>query len=584
LEPALKIKIFLLSVFLLIAGIPASYSNAIPDEQFYFKINPPGPEYIGYASSNSFELRMSNSSYIQVKFKDIPQAEQLRAIDAIYECGKPNSRCVPNDQMVKNGLTGLYNSLLSSCSSTITVDCVSSLKVTKADGTIVTGKPTTEFSSHNPQDFIGDPAVNLPTSGSSFLYDIPELPHQGGTKYLVVAQLDGRKDSTSAKFSDPNLQMGIFAVSLVNGTFNPNTTPSDLTPSGRGPNGEPAKLAIGRNHPHLEQCIQQSRTQCAIPYPLPLDATFAMTVKLSSKINGWLHGRVSNASATLTTDADGSTRFEVTAKPVIVPMVGLFSKKSELTSELNSYYTNLPKPLGGTGLCQDFNETPQCLRQQTSFGTEGMKEFLLWLAMMKEKAIAAPTQWSIRTINDGGGLDLSCYQNNKSVSGIVMTNATNYISGPPVFNAATQSLDYKVAAPHFLPSGEVFRGTYDLLIDSKVARCLYGFSNAPIQATISVLSADGVEQSSTTSVAEKDGWMHLSANGFTFSNPTLRVKMQQAPIKIESSPASSTTSVTAPTVKPNTKSSQLVISCKKGKLIKKISGTKPKCPSGYIKI
>ena len=70
-----------------------------------------------------------------------------------------------------------------------------------------------------------------------------------------------------------------------------------------------------------------------------------MTVKLSSKINGWLHGRVSNASATLTTDADGSTRFEVTAKPVIVPMVGLFSKKSELTSELNSYYTNLPKPL-----------------------------------------------------------------------------------------------------------------------------------------------------------------------------------------------------------------------------------------------
>ena len=140
----MKIKIFLLSVFLLIAGIPASYSNAIPDEQFYFKINPPGPEYIGYASSNSFELRMSNSSYIQVKFKDIPQAEQLRAIDAIYECGKPNSRCVPNDQMVKNGLTGLYNSLLSSCSSTITVDCVSSLKVTKADGTIVTGKKGTK--------------------------------------------------------------------------------------------------------------------------------------------------------------------------------------------------------------------------------------------------------------------------------------------------------------------------------------------------------------------------------------------------------------------------------------------------------
>ena len=580
----MKIKIALLTVALLLAGVPISHSNTTPDEQFYFKINPPGPEYIGYASSNSFELRMSNSSYIQVKFKDIPQAEQLRAIEAIYECGKPNSQCVPNDQMVKNGLTGLYNSLLSSCSTNITVDCVSSLKVTKADGTILTGTPSNEFLSYNPQSFIGDPAINLPTSGSSFLYDIPALPHSGGTKYLVVAQLDGRKEKTAPAFSEPNLQMGIFAVSLVNGSFNPNTTPSDLTPGGRGPNGEPAVLAIGRNHPHLEQCIQQSRTQCAIPHPLPLDATFAITLKLSSKINGWLHGRVSNAGATLTTNADGSTRFEVSAKPVIVPMVGLFSKKSELTADLNTYYTNLPKPLGGTGLCKEFNETPQCLRQQTSFGSEGMKEFLLWLAMMKEKAIAAPTQWSIRTINDGGGLDLSCYQNNKSVSGIVMTNATNYISGPPVFNSATQTLDYKVAAPHFLPSGEVFRGTYDLLIDSKVARCLYGFSNAPIQATISVVSADGVEQSSTTSVAEKDGWMHLSANGFTFSNPTLRVKMQQTPIKIESAAPGTATSVTAPTVKPITKSSQKVISCKKGKVIKKITDTKPRCPSGYIKL
>jgi len=66
----MKIKIALLTVALLLAGVPISHTNSTPDEQFYFKINPPGPEYIGYASSNSFELRMSNSSYIQVKFKD----------------------------------------------------------------------------------------------------------------------------------------------------------------------------------------------------------------------------------------------------------------------------------------------------------------------------------------------------------------------------------------------------------------------------------------------------------------------------------------------------------------------------------
>lgn len=581
----MKKRIALLTILLLLSGTQVSFSSAIPDEQFYFKINPPGPEYIGYASSNSFELRMSNSSYIQVKFKDIEAAEQLRAIDAIYECGQPTSKCVPNSEMTKNGLTGIYNSLLSSCSVTITTDCVTSLTVTKDDGTTFAGTPSSEFTSYNPQGFIGDTSVNLPTSGSSFVYDIPGLPHAGGTKYLVVAQIDGRKEKLATKFSDPNLQLGIFAVSFINGNYEANITPSDLNPGGRGSNDEPVPLSIGRNHPHLEQCVQQSKTQCAIPHPLPLESTFTVNIKLSSKINGWLHGRVRNASALLTSNPDGSTQFQVSAKPVTVPMVGLFAKRNELTPELTEFYTNVKKPMGGTGLCRDFNETPQCLRQQTGFGDEGMKEFLLWLAMMKEKAIAAPTQWSIRTISDGGGLDLSCYRNNKSVSGIVMTNATNYISGPPVFNQTTQTLDYKVAAPHFLPSGEVFRGTYDLLIDSKVARCLYGFSNAPIQATVSVISADGVEQSSTTAVSEKDGWLQLTASGFTFSNPTLRVKMQQAAQPIQSNIAkSSTNSAPVAAAKPITKSLQKVISCKKGKSLRKISGINPKCPSGYKKV
>lgn len=581
----MKKWITILTVFLIATSSQNAFSNTTPDEQFYFKVNPPGPEYIGYASSNSFELRMSTSSYIQVKFKDIEAAEQLRAIDAINECGQPNSKCVPNSEMTKNGLTGFYNSLLSPCSTNVTTDCVKSLTVTKEDGTLLTGTPSTEFFSYNPQGFAGDPTVNLPTSGHSFVYDIPGLPHAGGTKYLVVAQIDGRKDKTAAKFTDPNLQLGIFAVSFINGIYQPNITPSDLNPNGQGPNGEPPKLSIGRNHPHLEQCIQQSKTQCAIPYPLPLESTFSVSIKLSSKIYGWLHGRVSNASASLITNPDGSVEFQVSAKPVVVPMVGLFEKKNDLTPELTEYYTKINKPMGGTGVCQDFTEKPQCLRQQTNFGEEGMKEFLLWLAMMKEKAIAAPTQWSIRTINDGGGLDLSCYQNNKSVSGIVMTNATNYISGPPVFNQATQSLDYKVAAPHFLPSGEIFRGTYDLLIDSKVARCLYGFSDAPIQATVSVITSDGVEQSSTTAVTEKDGWIHLTASGFTFSNPTLRVKMQQTPENIQPITVKSDSKFpTVKSAKPAAKVLQKVISCKRGKSIRKISGINPKCPSGFTKI
>ncbi|NBO09368.1 MAG: hypothetical protein EBV30_08490 [Actinobacteria bacterium] len=39
-------------------------------------------------------------------------------------------------------------------------------------------------------------------------------------------------------------------------------------------------------------------------------------------------------------------------------------------------------------------------------------------------------------------------------------------------------LSYQVASPHFLPDGATaFKGTYNLIMRSDVARCLYKFSS-----------------------------------------------------------------------------------------------------------
>jgi hypothetical protein len=137
-----------------------------------------------------------------------------------------------------------------------------------------------------------------------------------------------------------------------------------------------------------------------------------------------------------------------------------------------------------------------------------------------------------------------------------------YISGPPSFNTASQSLDYKVAAPHFDDKGVANVGTYNLVISSEVARCIYGFSNAPISATVSILSSDGTSQVATTVVNEKNGWLYLSAAGYGYSSPTVRVKLTQT---------------AAPTAK------SVTITCVKGKVSKKVSGTKPTCPAGFKK-
>jgi hypothetical protein len=105
-----------------------------------------------------------------------------------------------------------------------------------------------------------------------------------------------------------------------------------------------------------------------------------------------------------------------------------------------------------------------------------------------------------------------------------------------------------------------------------------------------VVGADGTEQTiATESVREdkKREWLFLSAQNFTFSAPTIKVKlMQDKPLSAAPSqsdkPMSSTTALgkqSAPVKKAAPKLK--VINCIKGKMSKKVSGTNPKCPSGY---
>jgi hypothetical protein len=187
----------------------------------------------------------------------------------------------------------------------------------------------------------------------------------------------------------------------------------------------------------------------------------------------------------------------------------------------------------------------------------------------------APTQWSIRSTNSGSD-QKGCFRNNASLSGIVATNSNFFVSGPPVYNQTENSLDYKVASPHFLPNGEVFKGTYNLLMRSSVARCIYGFTAAPVSATVSIVAADGTAQVATTLLGEKNGWLYLTASGFTFSSPTVRVKLIQAAEVTAPNPTPS--SVAKPAAAKKTS-----ITCVKGKTSKKITAVNPKCPTGYKK-
>jgi hypothetical protein len=176
----------------------------------------------------------------------------------------------------------------------------------------------------------------------------------------------------------------------------------------------------------------------------------------------------------------------------------------------------------------------------------------------KDTAAAITTAWNFSTLNSQFANGNVCMSDKTRVVGVVTTNATALSDGIPVF--AKGMLDYKVAGLHYAPDSKTLNeGTYDLIMRSDVARCLYGFTSAPVSAKISITGEAGENKVATTVVAEKDGWIKLGAYGFTFSSPTISVKLSQA------------------------KAVKTTITCTKGKLVKKVTGVGPKCPAGYKK-
>jgi hypothetical protein len=142
--------------------------------------------------------------------------------------------------------------------------------------------------------------------------------------------------------------------------------------------------------------------------------------------------------------------------------------------------------------------------------------------LVSDTATGTNTYWDISSTNGGQGS--RCLSDTSKVLGIVSTNAMGYDGSSPSFTGGF--LNYKVSGLHYLAGGkDLALGTYDLVMRSDTARCLYGFSKAPLSATVSVTGGAGGKNVATTVVSEKNGWLKMAAYGFTFSKKTIKVKI-----------------------------------------------------------
>ena len=474
-----------------------------------------------------------------------------------------------------------YQAVLPYCASATSVDCVVDFGTISASGQKTSATFARYFPPTAQNQYTGDLARHLPTGVAGSIFTLPSSPHAGGNMYYLAAALRGGASGNS-NFNLDNFSVRVYPVQLQTlnyaETFN---TGYSLNDRGRQ-DGTKYWGAAGPGYYGTNFCVANSVLEklCASRFAFPADTTYFVKLRLQDAPNGWMHGRVANPDISITPDGS-NTDIQIVANPVAVPVVYKMYNYVDMPTDLQSKYDKgtgsyvldpnfIRNPSGTPGGRSAPNADPtkrNVINACNGWSATCMDQLKLWLPYVNNKATALLSYWSVRTLDPQEMNNASsCFSDSKSLTGIVTTDSTQYSDGPPTFNKADGTLTYQVASPHFGTNGSVFKGTYDLVMRSDVARCLYGFSKAPVSATISVTGADGTSEVATTVVGESNGWLHLSANNFEFSAPTIQVKLSQAP------------AVVTPTkTVPQTKT----ITCVKGKVIKRVIATT--CPTGYKK-
>ena len=545
-----KLILALIASSLTLLAFPASSAD-VPDEQYLFTFK------------TVFPTLKAPDNWFGVWFSDKPNYPSIPVLTGTTSSGKTET-CNSIDQANCKEINSFsYVANYPFCSPIYTTDCIDEVFAVDNNGKKISST-NLEYLPKNPS--LQNIKSNYHPGGSSKeIFDLPGVTHKGGsTKYAIEVMMmgsftinDRKVDNSGGSYSDASFYVNITPVGMKSGTY-------ELVTANGQSFTQPSKF--DRN------CVVLDIDRCGMAQGFPSGYKFGASIRMATRIYGWLQGRVQDAEFQ-SQDVPGGKKITVTGYPMTVPSIaGGGDYQSKLNATLQQTYKSF----------YDKKQTPVFDNYTADRGTAALKAFSDWAPVLGDKATVMPTVWSFRNIKkdefvvaglQAGRCIVSAMKT--GIGGMVSTNATVYSSGPPVFNEATQSLDYKVAAPHFTSKGDVFRGYYNLKITAETARCIYNFKPIPMQATISVVSDAGEKVVGTTIVKSDDEWVELTAANFEFSSPTLRVKFSENISKPEP--------VISPSASPVAIVKKSSITCVKGKLSKKVSGVNPKCPPGYKK-
>ncbi len=461
---------------------------------------------VGESIVSIWELSSGNwDSRREVLISDQPN--WTYATSENYLC--PNEKIIAKESPCDfaDGNEYYYGSnILPVCESVSDNFCVESLVFSSPSGSAIAN----HISDAGGGAFEAIPSLGIEPGGHVSLWDVPGWPNASGDSTYAVS-VRSRQDWShyEKRFKTISLDLAVTPYKEVKGDY-------------RAPESREGKDVNGLNKVYggvPQGCTWSDDGRCGKAADFVGSPEVKLVIRASNELSGWFRGRISETQIAISTYSTVSNKIEISGKPVSVPRFHVYANSSNTPKAVQDIF---PRGSGGTGL-----ELFEGNSIKSVVSTGGLNTYTVldgMRAAVNDTATGTSTLWSIESIPLG---NQPCFANATGLLGVVATNATAYDGTAPGFKDG--QLTYKVAGLHYAPDGKTLNlGTYDLVMRSDIARCLYGFSNAPVSAKIQVLTENGEAVVASTVVSEKNGWLNLAAYGFTFSEKNIRVQLTQS--------------------------------------------------------
>ena len=502
---------------LLLANAPqGSASNLSFDPKQQFRVYISESEWFNYPSH--LALRKTNLA-------DDKDSETMLCKEWGY------GECVPASGNFSTNYFGTV--VLPLCAEGAPKYCIEGLELKSGDGKWQESKFNRHIKGPTQEPI---PEIGYPGGGTISLFE-PRVEDRASNVdgYAVYASFEIYDTAINQK--EPRfegLDLRVTPFSLENGVFSEQSISTTVNENGR------KRLGFSS---FGEKIVWSESNQRGKTSDFPKDVAVRLSVRVPNTVTGWLGGRLSKAEISVKMLDARTNQLVIGGLPATVGMAETILERTNPPEFFKKSLEDNPKSAG--------------------FGYRGSNGVFNVLDAirdsMKDKSVNEETRWSLNSYSNS---NTKCMQDDSKLVGLVTTNATVFDAVPPTFSGGI--LTYKIGGLHYDSRGGLTSGNYDLVMRSDVARCLYRFTKAPIQASISISYETGERQIATQVVSERDGWLYLGAYNFGFSSPTIKVRLTQSKESI---------------AKPKS----LTITCVKGKLTKKVTATSPKCPAGYKK-